>query len=115
MVFIGYFLLKKLFYDVFVGFIKVIVGYLILNVGVGGLVNIFCLILVVFVKKFNLEVVVIDFYFGLVLVNVKLEIMGFISVVIIVFLIGFGINIFLVVFCKVIKVCIFFIIGYIMV
>ncbi|HGN7561642.1 TPA: PTS transporter subunit IIC, partial [Streptococcus pyogenes] len=38
LVLIGYLLLKKPIYEVFAGFVKATVGYLILNVGAGGLV-----------------------------------------------------------------------------
>ncbi|HGA4479826.1 TPA: PTS transporter subunit IIC, partial [Streptococcus pyogenes] len=39
LVLIGYLLLKKPIYEVFAGFVKATVGYLILNVGAGGLVT----------------------------------------------------------------------------
>lgn len=38
-VLLGYILLKCLFYECIVGFLKVMVGYFILIVGFGGLVN----------------------------------------------------------------------------
>lgn len=41
LVLIGYLLLKKPIYEVFAGFVKATVGYLILNVGAGGLVTTF--------------------------------------------------------------------------
>lgn len=115
LVLIGYLLLKKPLHDVFAGFIKATVGYLILNVGAGGLVNTFRPILVALAKKFNLEAAVIDPYFGLASANAKLETMGFISVATTALLIGFGINILLVALRKVTKVRTLFITGHIMV
>ena len=41
LVLVGYILLKKPWHDVFSGFVKATVGYLILNVGAGGLVSTF--------------------------------------------------------------------------
>ena len=40
-VFIGYLLLKKPFYQAYAGFVKATVGYMILSVGSGGLVSTF--------------------------------------------------------------------------
>lgn len=64
MVLVGYILLKKPLYDAFAGFIKATVGYLILTVGSGGLVNNFRPILVGLKDRFNLDAMVIDPYFG---------------------------------------------------
>lgn len=63
-VFIGYLLLKKPIYDAFSGFIKATVGYMILSVGSGGLVNNFRPILVGLKDRFDLDAMVIDPYFG---------------------------------------------------
>lgn len=63
-VFVGYLLLKKPIYDAFSGFIKATVGYMILSVGSGGLVNNFRPILVGLKDRFNLDAMVIDPYFG---------------------------------------------------
>lgn len=63
-VLIGYVLLRKPWYEVVAGFIKATVGYLILGVGSGGLVNNFRPILVGLKDKFNLTATVIDPYFG---------------------------------------------------
>lgn len=57
LVLIGYLLLKKPLHDVFAGFVKATVGYLILNVGAGGLVTTFRPILVALAEKFNLEII----------------------------------------------------------
>lgn len=64
MVLVGYLLLRKPLYDAFAGFIKATVGYLILTVGSGGLVNNFRPILVGLKDRFNLDAMVIDPYFG---------------------------------------------------
>lgn len=64
MVLVGYVLLKKPLYEAFAGFIKATVGYMILTVGSGGLVNNFRPILVGLKNRFNLDAMVIDPYFG---------------------------------------------------
>ena len=64
MVLVGYILLKKPLYEAFAGFIKATVGYMILTVGSGGLVNNFRPILVGLKDRFNLDAMVIDPYFG---------------------------------------------------
>lgn len=63
-VLIGYMLLKKPFYQSIAGFLKATVGYFILSVGSGGLVNNFRPILVGLKERFNLSATVIDPYFG---------------------------------------------------
>lgn len=75
-VFIGYLLLRKPFYDAFAGFIKATVGYLILSVGSGGLVNNFRPILVGLKDRFNLSAMVIDPYFGQNAVQAGMEAIG---------------------------------------
>lgn len=64
MVLVGYMLLRKPLYEAFAGFIKATVGYLILSVGSGGLVNNFRPILVGLKDRFDLDAMVIDPYFG---------------------------------------------------
>ncbi|WP_124059498.1 PTS ascorbate transporter subunit IIC [Vaginisenegalia massiliensis] len=63
-VFIGYLLLKRPFYECLAGFLKATVGYLILTVGSGGLITNFRPILVGLKDRFNLDAMVIDPYFG---------------------------------------------------
>lgn len=75
-VLLGYILQKKKWYESLGGFIKAVVGYLILSVGSGGLISTFRPILVGLNEKFNLNAVVIDPYFGLNAVNAALENMG---------------------------------------
>lgn len=59
-VLLGYILLKKPLYESVAGFLKATVGYLILTVGSGGLVNNFRPILVGLKERFNLDAMVID-------------------------------------------------------
>lgn len=63
-VFIGYMLLKRPWYESLSGFIKATVGYLILTVGSGGLTSNFRPIIVGLRERFNLDAMVIDPYFG---------------------------------------------------
>ncbi|WP_207940420.1 PTS system ascorbate-specific transporter subunit IIC [Enterococcus sp. DIV2402] len=63
-VLLGYILLKKPLYESVAGFLKATVGYLILSVGSGGLVNNFRPILVGLKERFNLDAMVTDPYFG---------------------------------------------------
>lgn len=63
-VLIGYLLLKKPLYECIAGFLKATVGYFILSVGSGGLVNNFRPILVGLKERFNLDAMVTDPYFG---------------------------------------------------
>ncbi len=63
-VLVGYVLLRKPWYESLSGFLKATVGYMILQVGSGGLVNNFRPILVGLKDRFNLSAMVIDPYFG---------------------------------------------------
>ncbi len=63
-VFIGYMLLKRPWYESLAGFIKATVGYLILTVGSGGLITNFRPIIVGLRERFQLDAMVIDPYFG---------------------------------------------------
>ena len=69
LVLIGYILLKKPWYDVFAGFVKATVGYMILNVASAGLVSTFRPILAALNYRFNIGAAVIDPYFGLTAAN----------------------------------------------
>lgn len=104
-VFVGYTLLKKPFYESFAGFIKATVGYLILAVGSGGLVNNFRPILVGLKDRFNLNAMVIDPYFGQNAVQAGLTAVGkAFSQVMVLLLIAFILNIVLVAFKKYTKI-----------
>lgn len=63
-VLLGYLLLKRPIYECIAGFLKATVGYFILTVGSGGLVNNFRPILVGLKERFNLDAMVTDPYFG---------------------------------------------------
>lgn len=104
-VFIGYLLLGKKWYEAFAGFIKATVGYMILAVGSGGLVTSFRPILVGLKDKFNLSATVIDPYFGQNAVTEAMKNAGrAFSQVMILLLIAFAFNIVLVLFKKYTKI-----------
>lgn len=116
LVFIGYLLLGKKIYEAFAGFVKATVGYMILGVGAGGLVVTFRPILAGLNERFGLNAAVIDPYFGLNAVNKALENIGLsTSWTMIALLIGFGLNILLVLARKFTKCRTLFITGHIMV
>lgn len=115
-VFLGYLLLKRPIYDAFAGFIKATVGYLILNVAAGGLVSNFRPILAGLKDRFNLTAAVIDPYFGQTASQSAIENAGkSFSMMMVVLLIAFMINIILVLFRKFTKIRTVFITGHIMV
>lgn len=115
LVFVGYLLLKKPVYEAFAGLVKATVGYMILNVGAGGLVVTFRPILAGLKDRYQLDASVIDPYFGLSAVNDALASIGqTVSWVMISLLIGFLVNILLVLFRKYTKVRTLFITGHIM-
>ncbi len=117
LVFIGYLFLKKPIYEAVGGFIKATVGYMILNVGATGLVVIFRPILAALKTKFGLDAAVIDPYFGLQAVEAGLKennLGDLSSAVMIVLLIGFMVNIVLVLLRKITKLRTLFITGHIM-
>lgn len=116
-VLIGYTLLRRPFYESFAGFIKATVGYLILQVGAGGLVGNFRPILVGLKDRFNLDAVVIDPYFGQNAVTAGLpEVFGrTFSQVMILLLIAMIFNILLVAFRKVTKIRSVFTTGHVQV
>lgn len=117
LVLIGYALLKKPWYDVFAGFVKATVGYMILDVAAGGLVSTFRPILTALNYKFNIGAAVIDPYFGLTAANEKIaeEFPKFVGVATSALLVGFFVNILLVALRKITKVRTLFITGHIMV
>lgn len=115
-VLIGYLLLKRPIYDCIAGFIKATVGYLILNVASGGLVNNFRPILAGLKDRFNLTAAVIDPYFGQTAAQTAVTKLGrSFSMMMMVLLIAFIFNIILVLFRKYTKVRTVFITGHIMV
>jgi PTS system ascorbate-specific IIC component len=115
-VLIGYMLLRKPFYQSISGFIKAVVGYLILIVGASGLTNNFRPILAGLNTKFNLSAVVIDPYFGQTAALSAVEAVGrSVSNMMLVLVIAFLFNILLVAFHKITKIRSVFITGHIMV
>ena len=114
LVFIGYLFLGKKVYEAVGGFIKATVGYMILNVGSGGLVVTFRPILAALKTKFGLDAAVIDPYFGLQAVTNGLTKNNLVDNTMMVLLIGFVVNIVLVLLRKVTKLRTLFITGHIM-
>jgi len=122
LVFVGYLFLGKKIYEAVGGFIKATVGYMILNVGAGGLVTTFRPILAALKTKFQLNAAVIDPYFGLQAVDEAIKGMieqdpskaSLAASVMMALLIGFIVNIVLVLFRKITKVRTLFITGHIM-
>ena len=111
---VGYVLLRKPWYESFAGFIKATVGYLILGVGSGGLVNNFRPILVGLKDRFQLSAMVIDPYFGQNAVTAGLTEMGrSFSSVMLLLLIAFIFNIVLVAFRKLTKIRSIFTTGHV--
>lgn len=115
-VFAGYLLLRKPIYECLAGFIKAVVGYMILNVASGGLVGNFRPVLAGLKDRFELSAAVIDPYFGQTAAQMSVENVGrSFSMMMMVLLIAFTINILLVLFRKYTKVRTLFITGHVMV
>ncbi|MBQ9495933.1 MAG: PTS ascorbate transporter subunit IIC [Treponema sp.] len=115
-VFLGYLLLRKPFYEALAGFIKATVGYMILNVASGGLVGNFRPILAGLNQRFNLNAAVIDPYFGQAAAQAAVENIGrSFTMMMQVLLIAFLWNLVLVMARKLTKVRTVFITGHIMV
>lgn len=115
-VFIGYLLLKKPFYQAYAGFVKATVGYMILSVGSGGLVSTFRPILVGLNQRFGLNAAVIDPYFGQTAAMSALENVGrSTSYVMIAMIVAFFLNILMVILHKATKIRTLFTTGHVMV
>lgn len=113
-VLVGYVLLRKPWYESFAGFVKATVGYMILGIGSGGLVNSFRPILVGLKDRFQLSAMVIDPYFGQNAVTAGLTEMGrSFSSVMLLLLFAFIFNIVLVAFRKVTKIRSIFTTGHV--
>ncbi len=113
-VLVGYILQKKKWYDSLAGFIKAVVGFLILNVGSGGLVSNFRPILLGLKDRFNLDAMVIDPYFGQNAVQSAMEGIGrSFSQVMFLLLIAFIFNLILVKFNKYTKLRAVFTTGHV--
>jgi PTS system ascorbate-specific IIC component len=108
--------MKKPVYEAYAGFVKATVGYMILNVGSGGLVTTFRPILAGLNQRFNLSAAVIDPYFGQSAALAAIENVGrTTSLVMVALLVAFVMNILLVALRKVTKLRTVFITGHIMV
>ena len=115
-VLVGYILLKRKWYEVIAGFIKAVVGYMILQLGAKSLVGAVTPILNGITTKFALDAVVIDPNFGFVAANAALESIGVTtSFAMITLLVAFIWNIVLILFRKYTKVRTLFTTGHIMV
>lgn len=115
-VFLGYLLLRKPFYEALAGFIKATVGYMILNVAAGGLVVNFRPILAGLNQRFQLNAAVIDPYFGQAAAQAAVEGIGrSFTMMVQVLLVAFIWNLLLVLARKLTKVRTVFITGHIMV
>ena len=115
-VFAGYLLLGKPIYDCIAGFIKATVGYMILGVASGGLVGNFRPVLACLKDRFELSAAVIDPYFGQTAAQMSVENVGrSFSMMMMVLLIAFTMNILLVLFRKYTKIRTLFITGHVMV
>jgi PTS system ascorbate-specific IIC component len=113
-VFIGYMLLGKKWYESLAGFIKTFVGFKILQVGTGGLVGTFRPIIDSLSARYGIEALVIDPYFGQTSATEFLDSVNSLAFVGYVMMIAFAFNILLVVFRKVTKIRTLFITGHIM-
>lgn len=114
MVFVGYVLLKRPFYEAFAGFIKASVGYMILAVGSGGLSSNFKPIIAGLQERFQLSAIVLDTYMGQAAAQEAIEAAGkSFSQVMVLLLIAFVFNILLVKFQKVTKLRAVFTTGHI--
>ncbi len=112
--FIGYLLLGKKVYEALAGFIKTYVGFLILKVGTGGLVQTFRPIITSLSDKYGIKALVIDPYFGQGSATGMLDVAGSLHFVGYVMLIAFIFNIVLVALRKWTKIRALFITGHIM-
>jgi PTS system ascorbate-specific IIC component len=115
-VFVGYLLLQKPIYEALAGFIKAVVGYMILMVASGGLVSNFRPVLVGLKDRFDLSAAVIDPYFGQAAAQASVESVGrSFSMMMLVLLIAFSFNLLLVLFRRYTKIRTLFITGHVMV
>lgn len=113
---VGYLLLKKKWYEVFAGFVKAAVGYMILQVGARNLLQSVNPLIAGLKEKLNISAVVIDPNFGFSAAEAALNSVGeSLSYAMLTLLIAFVWNIALVAFRKQTKVRTLFTTGHIMV
>jgi ascorbate PTS system EIIC component len=113
-VFIGYLLLKRKWYQALSGFIKTYVGFKILQVGTGGLIAVFRPIITALTAKFGITALVIDPYYGQTSATEMLSTVDSLQYVGYVMIIAFILNIVYVAFRKYTKIRTLFITGHIM-
>lgn len=113
---LGYILLKRKWYEVIAGFIKTVVGYMILQAGAGLLKGTVSPLLAGISQKWAIDAAVIDPNFGFTAANSALESIGITtSFAMLTLLIAFIWNILLVFFRKYTKIRTLFTTGHIMV
>lgn len=113
---VGYALLRRKWYEILAGFIKAVVGYMILQAGAGLLKGTVTPLLTGIQMKWNIDAAVIDPNFGFTAANNALESIGITtSFAMITLLIAFVWNILLVLFRRYTKVRTLFTTGHIMV
>lgn len=116
LVFVGYMLLRKTFLESLSGALKAAIGYMILQVGSSGMVQGFNPMLNGLLDKYNLNAAVIDSNFGFAAANEAILAIGeSLSSTMFVLLIGFTVNILLVLFKNITKVRTLYTTGHIMV
>lgn len=116
LVFVGYMLLKKGFLESLAGALKAMIGYMILQTGSSGMIQGFNPMLNGLLAKFNLSAAVIDSNFGFAAANEAIVAIGeSLSSTMFVLLIGFIVNILLVLFKNITKVRTLYTTGHIMV
>jgi PTS system ascorbate-specific IIC component len=113
-VFIGYLLLKRKWYQALGGFIKTYVGFKILQVGTTGLINVFRPIITSLTAKFGITALVIDPYYGQTSATEMLNLVDSLQYVGYVMIIAFILNIVYVALRKYTKIRTLFITGHIM-
>lgn len=115
-VMVGYILLKRKWYEVLAGFIKAVVGYMVLQVGAKALAGSITPILTGIQQKFELNAAVVDPNIAYVAANAALESIGVVtSFAMLTLLVAFIWNIVLVFFRKATKIRTLFTTGHIMV
>jgi ascorbate PTS system EIIC component len=113
---LGYILLRRPVHECFAGFIKTTVGFYILLVGSGGLVNNFRPILAGLADRFQMKAAVIDPYFGWNAVTAAFAKAGWTtSLIMMALLIAFLWNVLLVAFRPYTKVRTLFLTGHVMI
>ena len=113
---LGYTLMKKTVWEAIAGGIKAAVGYMILQVGAKGMITSFAPILQGLMDRFKINAAVIDSNIGFAAANQAIQDIGqSLSSTMFVLLIGFAVNISLVMLIKITKIRTVYTTGHIMV